>query len=533
MLQGKGASGGKCLHPLLLLLLFLPAALGLNITVFPKPGSPNGPKRTTTAAAGGVIEFCVSYNKTVSAAQMGRIIEGIAAATTNLCYPTTAANTANSFILSIECATADASKAASLLSAFVARVSPAGNAGVLERQAHDDFSIGGTLEVLTQNSAPWHLDRIEGGAKDSTFNYPTEPGKGITIFVIDTGVRTTHKEFLPAGRASFLVDTISPDVPFSGDCHGHGTHVASLAGGLTFGAAKNSTIRTIRALNCNGYGTLFSVLTAVIAVQEQCDNAPDQPFVLVMSLSGSPLLSVEAALTQLRQTCHALIVVAGGNEADNACDYSPARVPDLLAVGASTSDDNRAAYTNVGPCIGIFAPGHLITGAGHFSDTATAVMSGTSMATPIAGGIGALHLSTYLPEPRGNENLGQRARNVLRDSAQIVAALGDAFTTKKLLRLNASAVVPAPSGSTPTPAPADQPPPSPSPTPPPPPPTTPTPAPTKAPTPTPTPTPDKIVKQPSPFVVIATGRKNEPPFTGNSLFLVVTVVLSMLIIPNM
>lgn len=480
----------------------------INITVF------DAPERMKRSDVGTAEEYCATYFNPVPSPTIQRIVVELPPASSSLCHVSATAATKTSLIVKIACSKGGEAME-KVLATFFTLVSPEGNRPTIERQSDSDFYA--SSNSLTQSNAPWHLDRLDGKIKDGTYTYPGNGGKGITIFVIDTGVRITHEEFSPTGRASFDLDTISPGTGYTGDCHGHGTHVASLAAGVTYGSAKNATIKAIRALDCDGYGTLFSILTAIHAVQEHCDEDPDRPFVVVMSLSGTPMNSIESSLATLRTSCHALVVVAAGNQGANACDYSPARVSGLLAVGASRSDDTRASYSNTGPCVGIFAPGHLVTGASAFSptydsasDTNKVTMSGTSMATPIVAGVGALYLAAHINDPRGNENLGQSAKIVLRSTAEAVAALGDPFTTSKLLRVNISSLTVPP---TPLPPPSTSPSPTPTTTTPPPPPSPSSPPPSElspAPLPAPSPPttppppsspkpPDNIVVNPSPI----------------------------------
>jgi subtilisin family serine protease len=86
------------------------------------------------------------------------------------------------------------------------------------------------------------------------------------------------------------------------------------------------------------------------------------------------------------------MVVAAGNSNANACNYSPAREPTAVTVGATTSTDARAYYSNFGNCLDLFAPGSSITSAWYSSNTATNTLSGTSMASPHVAGVAALVL---------------------------------------------------------------------------------------------------------------------------------------------
>jgi hypothetical protein len=85
--------------------------------------------------------------------------------------------------------------------------------------------------------------------------------------------------------------------------------------------------------------------------------------------------------------------IAAGNSNQNACNFSPARVPAAITLGASDINDARASFSNFGTCLDLFAPGVSITSAWATSDTATNTISGTSMASPHAAGAAALILS--------------------------------------------------------------------------------------------------------------------------------------------
>ena len=92
-------------------------------------------------------------------------------------------------------------------------------------------------------------------------------------------------------------------------------------------------------------------------------------------------------------------VVAAGNGnifgwAANACNYSPARVPEAVTVGATDKTDKKASFSNYGTCVDIFAPGVGITSAWYQNDTQTNTISGTSMASPHVAGVAALYLQS-------------------------------------------------------------------------------------------------------------------------------------------
>jgi subtilisin family serine protease len=238
----------------------------------------------------------------------------------------------------------------------------------------------------TQNGATWGLDRVDQRARPLSTTYTYEAtGAGVTAYVIDTGVRTTHQEF--AGRATSGFDSVD-GLP-ADDCNGHGTHVAGTIGGTTYGVAKAVSIVAVRVLNCSGSGSTSGVIAGIDYVTQA--HAAGRPAVANMSLGGG----VSAALDQAVRNSIAdgvTYAIAAGNSNANACNGSPARVAEALTVGATTTTDARSSFSNFGTCLDLFAPGSGITSAWSTSNSATNTISGTSMATPHVAGVAALRL---------------------------------------------------------------------------------------------------------------------------------------------
>jgi subtilisin family serine protease len=239
--------------------------------------------------------------------------------------------------------------------------------------------------TATQTGATWGLDRINQRYRplDSTYTY-NNTGSGVHAYVIDTGIRATHSEF--GGRVSLDFSSIS-DGNGASDCHGHGTHVAGTIGGSTYGVAKGVSLHSIRVLSCSGSGTTSGVISGVDWVTAN----HIKPAVANMSLGGSANTALDDAV-EASIAAGVVYAVAAGNNNASACNYSPARTPNALTVGATDSSDARASYSNYGTCLDLFAPGSSITSAYKDSDTSTASMSGTSMASPHVAGAVALHL---------------------------------------------------------------------------------------------------------------------------------------------
>ncbi|ATL25534.1 S8 family peptidase [Streptomyces formicae] len=239
----------------------------------------------------------------------------------------------------------------------------------------------------TQPNAPWGLDRIDQRRLplSTTYTYRTT-APGVSVYVIDTGLRTTHKEF--GGRASVGTDTVG-DGQNGNDCNGHGTHVGGIAAGTTYGVAKKAQLVAVRVLDCQGSGTTSGVIAGVDWVTK---NAA-RPAVANMSLGGSASDVLDSAVRNSVRSGVTYTVAAGGSgQAGGACGTSPARVPEVISVGASDRADRRAGSSTYGDCVSLFAPGVQIPSAWNGGDTATATLSGTSMATAHAAGAAALHL---------------------------------------------------------------------------------------------------------------------------------------------
>ena len=198
------------------------------------------------------------------------------------------------------------------------------------------------------------------------------------------GIRYTHDEF--GGRALYSGFDAIDDGRLGEDCNGHGTHVAALAGGSTFGVARNATLYSVRVFACSNGTEVSHVIDAVNYAAEWIVNSTRRG-IINMSLRG-PINHVLNDEVETAVASGVPVIVAAGNDDCDACSYSPGGAQSAVTVAAiSIAFDRRASFSNYGPCVDIFAPGASIASATHTCDSCYDFQDGTSLAAPIVTGV--------------------------------------------------------------------------------------------------------------------------------------------------
>ncbi|MFE9441208.1 S8 family peptidase [Streptomyces sp. NPDC006602] len=246
-----------------------------------------------------------------------------------------------------------------------------------------------TLDHVQKNPPSWGLDRIDQAnlPLNKSYTWPESAGAGVTVYVIDTGIRIGHKDF--GGRASYGWDFVGGDRS-AGDGNGHGTHVAGTVAGTRYGVAKKAKVVAVRVLDNAGAGTTARVIAGIDWVTRNAKK----PAVANLSLGGYHNAQLDAAVRNSIAS-GVTYTVAAGNDGLPASLYSPAGVRQAITVGATDKSDARASFSNHGSALDLFAPGVSITSASTAGDTASATSSGTSMASPHAAGTAALYLADH------------------------------------------------------------------------------------------------------------------------------------------
>lgn len=266
----------------------------------------------------------------------------------------------------------------------------------------------------------WGLDRIDaaaGGPRlDASYVRPAT-GRGVHVFLLDTGINRFHEEFLDSlGRSrigsgiNFASDRPSGD--FS-DCvtNSHGTHVAAIAAGRRYGVAKEAILHPVRINQCSLFTSSSIVrqgLRWVIDEVARIRQAEGRQVTAVLNVSANWTTSQGVFDSWFRDVLDAGIVIvnSAGNENALAGTLIPTRIPEVIVAAASNVLDQRwgipsssppcarptSCGSNYGSAVDLFAPGESVLSAARHGQRSVCANTGTSMAAPHVTGAVALYL---------------------------------------------------------------------------------------------------------------------------------------------
>ena len=322
--------------------------------------------------------------------------------------------------------------------------------GLLAKWLQDDSRITSIEQSIEfhvgekQENARPHLDRLDQRnlPLSGAFTFSSD-GTGVIAYVLDSGCRFDHVQFngrvSPVGKvgdpstpfdpfhdsleAKQLAGTITTDElvrlqePRGIDELGHGTHVAGIIGSQIFGVAKNVTLKTAKIFDRSGITSTGTILAGIDAIVADFVLSGADAAVCNMSFGAgisptSPPITLEIEIAAM-VTSGITVVVAAGNKGSNANSTTPARMPEVITVGAVDGNDTIANFSNfgdpesivepgfefqefegsnTGSSVDIFASGTQVLSTWHTSLTAVNSLSGTSMASPAVSGVAALIL---------------------------------------------------------------------------------------------------------------------------------------------
>jgi cerevisin len=292
--------------------------------------------------------------------------------------------------------------------------------------------------VDEMSEMPWHLDRVDQGKLplDNVYLY-NETGSChrnsdvlVDTYIVDTGIDIHHSQF--EGRAQWSANMVDKD---DRDCNSHGTHVAGLVGSKDYGVCKDANLYAVKVLNCEGSGSLSGVIKGIDWVfknhlEKKKDTKKLLKSIINMSLGGGSSQAVNRAVEYcVSHDNDFYIVVAAGNENEDACDGSPSGAKSILTVMASDASDNRAWFSNWGECADIYSPGVNVLST--IPNEKTAVYSGTSMATPVVVGVLNHYLDVYT-----KMNMKKIIKQMLRNATKNAMVGNPKGTTNFFVNLN-------------------------------------------------------------------------------------------------
>jgi uncharacterized protein affecting Mg2+/Co2+ transport len=251
--------------------------------------------------------------------------------------------------------------------------------------------------AATQTNPPWGLDRIDQRdlPRNNTYNFANvTTGAGVHVYMLDSGVNPAHPEFLNPNGTTRVTQDASFWFVDGNDCAQHGTPVASVIGGNTFGVAKDVRIHSVKVVDCYGNGAYSSVIAGI----EWVNNNAIKPAIVNMSFGGDVDDDIEEAIRASMAQKGLAYVVSAGNDGVDAKDTTPARMPEVITVGATDKNDTRAVFfngvgsSNWGPALDLFAPGKDIMAAwpvdlGFDGIPDTKLVDGTSVAAAHVTGV--------------------------------------------------------------------------------------------------------------------------------------------------
>ncbi|CAK7212268.1 serine protease [Sporothrix curviconia] len=262
-------------------------------------------------------------------------------------------------------------------------------------------SVMHACDSATQQGAPSGLSRLSHAEVDplSGYTYDNTAGYGITAYVIDSGIQLNHTDF--QGRAVWGMSAVDSLV---GDDNGHGTLVAGVLGGRTFGVAKNVALVSVRIIDRYGNGTFTSFFQGLewMYKDTKARNLTGRAVASVGTI-GARNQATNDAVTSLVNAGIVFVAPAGNDGTNATALMSPASAPDSITVSAiNQTTDERAFFGNYGPEVTVFAAG--IDVASTYIGPSTygaAYASGTSFSAPHVAGLAA-YLMRYegIQDPR-------------------------------------------------------------------------------------------------------------------------------------
>ena len=229
----------------------------------------------------------------------------------------------------------------------------------------------------------------------------------IDVYLFDTGIRAAHSDL--QGRVAEVGFSFFDNGIAGEDCAGHGTHVAARIAGNNLGISQSARLASVKVIDRFGTGDVATVVAGIDWVMAQSGDLKLINMSLTRRVTEDPN-PLDLAVNALIDT-GAIVVVAAGNSASDALDFTPARVSRAITVGSSIGPA-LSNFSNAGIGVDIYAPGEAVTSASIRDICAVQEMSGTSMAAPFVTGLIADMLSSGTDADKIVQTLRSQASRV-------------------------------------------------------------------------------------------------------------------------
>jgi hypothetical protein len=233
----------------------------------------------------------------------------------------------------------------------------------------EDQVVYGSGEVLDFSHEPpndfWGLDRLdqESLPLDNRFHRPCGnlTGRGVNVYVMDTGIMYNHMEFYPdraeyPGCDPIMKMETMPGSNMGEDCHGHGTHVAGIAGGNKISASPGVKLFSVRVLRCNNIGTVEALLEGFDCIVKHHKRGGKRPSIINFSINAIKTETLTKVIRRVVRKGINIVTVAGNhrNGPEDSCTLSSGDVTNSIMVSASDKSDHAWSGSNLGRCIDVF-----------------------------------------------------------------------------------------------------------------------------------------------------------------------------------
>ncbi|KAF2150241.1 subtilisin-like protein [Myriangium duriaei CBS 260.36] len=227
-----------------------------------------------------------------------------------------------------------------------------------------------------------HISHRSLTSKDE-YIYDSSAGTGTRAYVLDTGVLISHNEF--EGRATLGYDATDPKSKTFTDNTGHGTHIAALIGGKTYGVAKQTQLIAVKVLD-KDKAQLSALLDGFQWAARDITTHHRAAKAVISVTQYGPSSSAFNKAVDAASADGVTTVICAGNDGKNTPSTSGG-AKSAITVAATDEKRAKAEFSNWGENVDVFAPGKGVVSAMSSGEGASGKGSGTAQAAAYVAGL--------------------------------------------------------------------------------------------------------------------------------------------------